>query len=163
MFLEGSTSHMNTRETYTKTVTQDQDQTEVPEPWHGNATLYATHKHTHYRIKLTFIARRCEVVHKVTKKIIQLCKVETNITTKNDRLIFINNFKASSKCMIINIDLVHHFYYMCVLDFTFIWSCSPVYSMDWKMFQVYLRLISMRLTYWRYQHWIKTAALIASQ
>lgn len=24
------------------------------------------------------------------------------------------------------------------------WSCSPAYSMDWKMFQVYLRRISRR-------------------
>lgn len=33
--------------------------------------------------------------------------------------------------------------------------------MDWKMFQVHLRLISSRATYWRYQRWIRRAALIA--
>lgn len=44
---------------------------------------------------------------------------------------------------------------------TFIWACSPEYSMDWKMCQVYLRLISVRATYWRYHRWIRTAALRA--
>lgn len=46
-------------------------------------------------------------------------------------------------------------------DLTLIWSCSPAYSIDWKMFHVHLRLISSRATYWRYQRWISRAALIA--
>lgn len=44
---------------------------------------------------------------------------------------------------------------------TLIWSWRSAYSMDWKMFQVYLRLISMRAAYCRYQRWISTAAFIA--
>lgn len=44
---------------------------------------------------------------------------------------------------------------------TLIWACSPEYSMDWKMCQVYLRLISLRATYWRYHRWIRMAALMA--
>lgn len=46
---------------------------------------------------------------------------------------------------------------------TFIWACSPEYSTDWKMCQVYLRLISVRATYWRYHRWIRTAAFIAGR
>lgn len=45
---------------------------------------------------------------------------------------------------------------------TLIWSCSPAYSMDWKMFHVYLRLISSRAAYWRYQRWMSRAALMAA-
>lgn len=44
---------------------------------------------------------------------------------------------------------------------TLIWSCSPAYSIDWKMFHVYLRLISSRAAYWRYQRWMSRAALMA--
>lgn len=46
---------------------------------------------------------------------------------------------------------------------TLIWSCSPAYSIDWKMFHVHLRLISSRATYWRYQRWISRAALMAGK
>ena len=45
--------------------------------------------------------------------------------------------------------------------FTLIWACWSEYSMDWKMCQVYLRLISVRATYCRYHRWIRTAALKA--
>lgn len=50
-----------------------------------------------------------------------------------------------------------------LFDLTFIWFCSPAYSMDWKMFQVHLRLISSRATYCLYQRWINRAALIAEK
>lgn len=45
---------------------------------------------------------------------------------------------------------------------TLIWSCSPWYSMDWKMFQVQRRLISRRAWYCRYQRWINRAARMAT-
>lgn len=51
---------------------------------------------------------------------------------------------------------------LCRWCLTFIWACSPEYSMDWKMCQVYRRLISVRATYWRYHCWIRTAARIAA-
>ena len=44
---------------------------------------------------------------------------------------------------------------------TFIWSCSPAYSMDWKMVQVVRRRTSSLAMYRLYHLWINRAAFMA--
>lgn len=71
-------SHMNTRGTCTeRQYAKHRIKLRTLEKLNGNATHYA---HTHHRIDLTFIARGREVIHEVTKKIIQLCKEEKKKT-----------------------------------------------------------------------------------
>lgn len=97
---------------------------------------------------LTFIAWWCEIVHEVAEEIIKLHRE----VMQQMSCYFLS--LPHSKHAEVSLDRLWSF-------LTFIWACSPEYSMDWKMCQVYLRLISVRATYWRYHRWIRTAALIA--